>query len=326
MDFKLNYKDKFNKERLSFAVILRDKKRFDECKARLVSELICVLNVLEDLSFTRTEILNFVQEKITSSARSFYDYLMLFNYIEALDYVFENYKKITLDASFLQKMHKIVFEKMDADAGIFRKGKVFNPFFKLKFIEAKEILNKLNEFDQLLLKKEGEGLYWIFECFYQFLIISPFKKGNTLVGLLLLAAALLKSGYTPLVLRSIDKKRFFEVLENYQLKNKKEQYYAFMRSALGRSFQLILGDVLDETKKENLLTIAKFAKLCDVPVSTIRYWMKEGHIKPVVFTPTGYALFDENQRIDIQEAKLTKMISKCMSSLKKGIEKASNQS
>ena len=120
----------------------------------------------------------------------------------------------------------------------------------------------------------------------------------------------------------IKKNSFFEVLENYQLKNKKEQYYAFMRSALGRSFQLILGDVLDETKKENLLTIAKFAKLCDVPVSTIRYWMKEGHIKPVVFTPTGYALFDENQRIDIQEAKLTKMISKCMSSLKKGIEKA----
>ena len=322
----MNYKDKFNKERLSFAVILRDKKRFDECKARLVSELICVINVLEDLSFTRTEILNFVQEKITSSARSFYDYLMLFNYIEALDYVFENYKKITLDASFLQKIHKMVFEKVDDAAGTFRKGKVFDKSFKLKFIEAKEILNKLNEFDQLLLKKEGEGLYWIFECYYQFLIISPFKKGNILVGLLLLTAALLKSGYTPLVLRSIDKKRFFEVLENYQLKNKKEQYYAFMRSALGRSFQLVLGDVLDETKKENLLTIAKFAKLCDVPVSTIRYWMKEGHIKPVVFTPTGYALFDENQRIDIQEAKLTKMISKCMSSLKKGIEKATSQS
>ena len=322
----LNYKDKFNKERLSLSVVLRDKKQFNEFKIKVISEQLCVLNVLEDLSFTRAEMLNFVQEKMISGTRSFYDYLMLFNYINALDFILENYKKITLDTLFLQKMHKILFEKIDVDAGAFRKGRVIDFNFKLKLVEGKDIIDKLKELDQLLLKKEGDSLYWIFECYYNFLLISPFKKGNTLVAFLLLTTALLKRGYAPLVLRSIDKKRFFEVVENYQLKNKKEQYYGFMRSALIRSFQFVLEDMFNEEKKDNLLTIAKFAKLCDVPVSTIRYWMKEGHIKPVVFTPTGYALFDENQRIDIQEAKLTKMISKCMSSLKKGIEKATSQS
>ena len=41
-------------------------------------------------------------------------------------------------------------------------------------------------------------------------------------------------------------------------------------------------DLLDVEKAEpqgKLLTIAKFAKLAGLPVSTIRYWMKEGKIK-----------------------------------------------
>ena len=321
----MNYKDKFNKERLSFNLIIRDKKSFSEFKIKFFTEILFLLNILEDQSFARVEILNFVQEKVTTGAHSFYHYLLFFNYINALTYIFENYKKIALDAFLLQKLHKIVFEKIDVEAGQYRKGKATVPGLKVKLSDTKDIVEQVKEFESFLNKKNDDALELAFEAHYKFLMISPFKNGNFHIAFLLLALMLLKNGYAPIVLRSIDKKRYLDVIENYQAKNKKEQYYTFMRAALTRSFQIVLENS-SPMGRENLLTIAKFAKLCDVPVSTIRYWMKEGYIKPVVFTPSGYALFNENQKIDIQEAKLTKMISKCMSSLKKGIEKASGQS
>ena len=49
-----------------------------------------------------------------------------------------------------------------------------------------------------------------------------------------------------------------------------------------------------------LITIAKFAKLAGLPVSTIRYYMKEGKIKPTAFTKSGYALFNKNQTQDVK--------------------------
>ena len=55
------------------------------------------------------------------------------------------------------------------------------------------------------------------------------------------------------------------------------------------------------TQSKDMLTIAKFAKLVGLPVSTIRYWMKEGKIKPVAYTASGYALFESAQKTIIFE-------------------------
>ena len=66
-------------------------------------------------------------------------------------------------------------------------------------------------------------------------------------------------------------------------------------------------DLLDVEKAKpqgKLLTIAKFAKLAGLPVSTIRYWMKEGKIKPITYTASGYAMFDENQVAEIKKDQL----------------------
>ena len=64
---------------------------------------------------------------------------------------------------------------------------------------------------------------------------------------------------------------------------------------------IALLDVNQKEPSKDMLTIAKFAKLVGVPVSTIRYWMKEGKIKPIVYTPSGYALFEEIQKSDVIE-------------------------
>ena len=49
-------------------------------------------------------------------------------------------------------------------------------------------------------------------------------------------------------------------------------------------------DIIIETWIEKL-TISKYAKFKNVPVSTIRYWVKIGKIKPANYTDSGYMLF-----------------------------------
>lgn len=91
---------------------------------------------------------------------------------------------------------------------------------------------------------------------------------------------------------------YLSALETYQTKENSEPYYRFMLTALNRSLKMMI-DLLDVEKTEpqgKLLTIAKFAKL----VSTIRYWMKEGKIKPITYTASGYAMFDENQVTEVK--------------------------
>ena len=75
-----------------------------------------------------------------------------------------------------------------------------------------------------------------------------------------------------------------------------------MLTALNRSLKTII-DMLDTQKADiapaKLMTISRFAKLVGVPVSTIRYWMETGKIKPVSYTASGYALFSAEQKIEL---------------------------
>lgn len=70
-----------------------------------------------------------------------------------------------------------------------------------------------------------------------------------------------------------------------------------MLSRLSHSFDTIFD--IYEPKKEDidgkLMTIAKFAKAVDLPVSTIRYWVKVGKLKPAMYTESGCMMFSEKQ-------------------------------
>jgi len=58
-----------------------------------------------------------------------------------------------------------------------------------------------------------------------------------------------------------------------------------MFSRLSASFDTIF-DIFDsknENTNEKLMTIAKFAKKVNLPVSTIRYWVKVGKLKPIMY-------------------------------------------
>lgn len=48
------------------------------------------------------------------------------------------------------------------------------------------------------------------------------------------------------------------------------------------------------------MTIAKFAKAVELPVSTIRYRVKVGKLKPTMYTESGYMMFSCEQINKVQ--------------------------
>ena len=158
------------------------------------------------------------------------------------------------------------------------------------------------DFGAWLTKKHDDVLDFALEAHYRLVSIHPFIDGNGRTARLLLNAILLESGYAPIIIRKIDRRRYLSALETYQTRENAEPYVNFMLSALNRSLKMMI-DLLDISTPEptaELLTIAKFAKLAGVPVSTVRYYMKESKLKPTAYTASGYALFAEKQAVDVK--------------------------
>ncbi len=55
--------------------------------------------------------------------------------------------------------------------------------------------------------------------------------------------------------------------------------------------------------KDELLPIGKFAKFCNVPISTIRYYLRIQKLKPRSYTNAGYMPFDKEQTIVVRNLK-----------------------
>ena len=241
----------------------------------LKTELAYTSNAIEGNTLTRKETEMAIEERITSGAKPINDYLEAINHAKAFEFIQTSAAKaVKIDENYILQIHKIILSGIDdGNAGFYRSVRV-------RISGSQTILpNPLKVPD----------------------LMKEFCNGRT--ARLLLNSMLLESGYAPIIIRPIDRKRYLNALETYQTRENSEPYYKFMLSALNRSLKMMI-DLLDVHKQEpnkSLLTISKFAKLCDVPTSTIRYWMKEGKLRPIAFTPSGYALFAQEQKAEVQK-------------------------
>lgn len=110
------------------------------------------------------------------------------------------------------------------------------------------------------------------------------------------------NGFCPIIIRPRDRKRYINSIEKAQLTDDIDNYMKFMVTRLSQSFDTIF-DIYEPKKDvENgkLMTIAKFAKAVELPVSTIRYWVKVGKLKPTMYTESGYMMFSHEQINKVQ--------------------------
>lgn len=295
---------KIEENRKKLQKLLQNKDNQKVLNKWLKTELAYTSNAIEGNTLTRRETELAIEEQITTGAKPINDYLEARNHANAFDFICHAVKnKVKIDEDYVLQIHKIILSGIDdTNAGFYRSVRVRISGSQTILPNPLKVPDLMREFGKWLLEKSDDVLLKAIEAHYRLVSIHPFVDGNGRTARLFLNSMLLESGYAPIIIRKIDRKRYLSALETYQTKENSEPYYRFMLTALNRSLKMMI-DLLDIEKAEpqgKLLTIAKFAKLAGLPVSTIRYWMKEDKIKPITYTASGYAMFDEKQVAEIK--------------------------
>lgn len=205
----------------------------------LKTELAYTSNAIEGNTLTRKETEMAIEERITSGAKPINDYLEAINHAKAFEFIQTSAAKaVKIDENYILQIHKIILSGIDdANAGFYRSVRVRISGSQTILPNPLKVPDLMKEFSAWLLQKEDDMLLKAIEAHYRLVTIHPFIDGNGRTARLLLNSMLLESGYAPIIIRPIDRKRYLSALETYQTRENSEPYYKFMLSALNRSLK-----------------------------------------------------------------------------------------
>ena len=288
--------------------LLKNPDNAKELNKWLITELAYTSNAIEGNTLTRQETELVIEEDITSGSKPLNDYLEAKNHADAYNFMLDSIKEnIPADEKLILQIHKMILKAIDdMNAGFYRSVKVRISGSQTILPNPLNVPNLMDELNNWLIETNDDVMIKAVEAHYRLVTIHPFADGNGRTARLLMNYILLKAGYSPIIIRNRDRKRYLRVLENRQVKGLVEPYQKFMLESLKRSMGVAI-DLLDietvDVSGEKLMKIGEFAKFVNLPVSTIRYWVEVGKIKPVAKTQSDYMLFAEYQSEEVDKLK-----------------------
>ncbi len=264
----------------------------------LKTELAYTSNAIEGNTLTRKETELVIDDGITSTSKPLQHYIEAVNHAKAFEkfITFLDEDK-AINENFMLNIHKIILTGLDDDnAGFYRNCRVRTSGSTVIMPNPIKVPDLMTNFYNWLSDNMDNEPLTAILAHLKFVSIHPFVDGNGRCARLLMNTILLKFGFVPIIIRPTDRKKYLSVVENYQLKGDDKPYINFMLNLLNRSLKVLI-TMLDtdiDIEPNELLTISKYAKLKDVPVSTIRYWVKVGKVKPASYTDSGYMLFKKD--------------------------------
>ena len=287
-----------NKAKLS--KLLKNKDNRDVLYNWLKTELAYTSNAIEGNTLTRRETTLAIEENITSGSKPISHYVEAVNHAKAFELVMNLAKdKHAIDIKDVLQIHKCILSGIDdANAGCFRKVPVRISGSRTVLPNPMKVPDLMEQFNCWLTSTDEDIVFKAINAHYRLVTIHPFKDGNGRTARLLMNLILMQAGFTPTIIRKLDRKRYLDALEKYQTTGNADSYHSFMLFALNRSLKTAL-DMLDTDKQDTdsakLVTVSQYAKIKGVPASTIRYWVQIGKIKPTAYTDAGYMMFDPNK-------------------------------
>lgn len=282
-------KDKLNK-------LLKNPNNKKVLNKWLKTELAYTSNAIEGNTLTRKETELVIDEGITSSSKPLRNYIEAVNHANAFEKVLATLKEDNpIDENFVLGIHKIILTGLDNEnAGFYRNCRVRISGSNVIMPNPMKVPDLMTDYYKWLEENFNNEPMTAILAHLKFVSIHPFVDGNGRCARLLMNTILLKFGYAPIIIRPMDRKKYLSAIEKYQLNEDVEPYKNLMLNLLNRSLKIIIS-MLDseiDIEQKDLLTISKYAKLKGVPVSTVRYWVKTGKVKPASYTNSGYMLFN----------------------------------
>ena len=293
------------------AKILKNPQAKEGLNNWLLTELAYTSNHIEGNTLTREETALAITEGITIAQKPVKDYLEATNHAEAFKFILElSAKKGDITEDDILKIHRKVLAGINEEyAGRYRNVRVRIAGSSVVMPNPLKVPDLMKEFVSFVNSQSLVTPEMAISAHFKFVSIHPFIDGNGRVGRLLMNLILLKGGYQPIIIRPRDRKQYINSIERGQLKEDLMPYNAFMLKAFERSIDTYI-DMFDnaasDVQQNKLMKISEFAKACGVPVSTIRYYLRVGKIKPAAKTAGDYMLFSEDQVKEIKGGKYAK--------------------
>lgn len=264
----------------------------------LKTELAYTSNAIEGNTLTRKETELVIDNGITSTSKPLRDYIEAVNHAKAFEKIITFLEQDNnINENFMLNIHKIILTGLDNDnAGFYRNCRVRISGSTVIMPNPIKVPDLMSEFYNWLNKNMNNEPITAILAHLKFVSIHPFVDGNGRCARLLMNTILLKFGFTPIIIRPTDRKKYLSVIEQFQLKGDDKPYTIFMLKILNRSLKILISilDTSIDITQDELLTISKYAKYKNVPISTIRYWVKIGKLEPTSYTDSGYMLFKKD--------------------------------
>lgn len=296
--------NKINIEKEKLSNLLKNTNNKSILETWLKSELAYTSNAIEGNTLTRKETELVIEEHITSSSKPFIHYQEAVNHAKAFNYILEIIQNdLPINENTILNIHKLILNGIDdSNAGFYRNCMVRISGSRVVMPNPIKVPNLMKDFNDWLNKQDVKNPQTAILAHLKLVSIHPFVDGNGRCARLIMNLMLLKAGYIPLIIRPRDRKKYLSEIEKSQLTQETDSYLKYMLSVLNRSMKTVF-EMLDTSKeivaKSELLTISKFAKLVNLPVSTIRYWVQENKLKPNSYTPSGYMQFTISQKEEV---------------------------
>lgn len=277
---------------------LSDRELLNSIFRWLKTELTYTSNHIEGNTLTRKETALTIESGLVSGEKPLKDYIEAKNHAEAFEYIVSiMHEKITSYEDVILKIHSIILNGInDESKGCYRSVRVRISGSDAVLPNPLKVPELMKNFCKKLEAREDSILKAI-EAHYKLVEIHPFIDGNGRTARLLMSLILLRSGTLPLLILPNERKRYLAHINARNVQGKILPYHAYMLNLLDKSldkYVKMFGHI--EINNEKLMVISEFADFCNVPISTIRYYLRKGKIEPYSYTNTGYMLFSKKQK------------------------------
>ncbi len=214
-------------------------------------------NAIEGNTLTLSETKLVLEEGITIGGKSLREHLETTNNANAFDYIetIIGKKKKTIDHITIQKIHEIVTAGILEEAGRYRTKNVRITGATKTPPDWSKVVNLMDEFIENIEKSEKNPIETSAFLHHRFVEIHPFIDGNGRVARLLTNMYLIGLGYSPIVIKTEDRKKYYKHLKAADAGNP-GPFANFIAKAIDESFTMLLSIFGEE---EELIPLKELA-------------------------------------------------------------------
>ena len=196
-------------------------------------------NAMEGSTLSEPDTAAILFDNVALPDKSLTEQLEAKNHQTALQYVFGHIaKKRKIDEALVLKLHSILMNGIQSDAGVYRRHAVRITGVNLptaNYLRVPDLIPKV--FSEAKTKKDIISLSAsVHSTFEQ---VHPFSDGNGRVGRLLMNAMLLKANLAPAIIREGQKQLYYTYLYKAQTKEDRSQLESFICDTVMDGFNIL---------------------------------------------------------------------------------------